>query len=690
MKKYSLTKSILGAHFLQNGVIVNADGSVSKGFEAEPLPSGALEENFEGPITEHFFAKLSDLLTKLPNLFEGQFILCRRSLKNSEVEGFTTKLYIFEKTQKAESYSHINALLSELKIQTTPLNQNSWNALLSGVVGDSILSSTVPDLTWEKDFVRLPGQVVRLLSLTELPQLTWYGCLQPIFENNCEFLLSIRISIPDRQKIRRQLETKRRVSHALSITNSLEVRNIESNSVLHSSEETLERILVGKETLFEISAAIALIGEEEKTKAVSRECERVVSGIGNAGLFMEGIGTLPVLKSHIPGNKTLGIRKLPVLSENLANLLPLFHDYSRANDKSYLDLRSRTGEVSYLNLFSKENLNYNSFICGASGSGKSFLMNAILSSNLKDDPNTRLCIFDVGGSYRRIIEANGGKSTSLSNTEASTLISTFLGMYPVSAQGFFRTFIEALCGSGSHITHSHLVAIDDLLKQVEGQKLSIRKLIKNSSERSESFYQDIGHWLKPHVGFDDLKERRDLVELIKAQVSAFDFKELDSDPVLQKTTILLLTELLWRDLVDGKFTRTVIVFDEVWRFFAQSKSFLEEMYRTLRKYKAGIVSITQNLADYGDESFAKMLFTNSFTKIFLQNGASAEYLKNTFDLPQSDIDRALSVTSKKPHYSEFFALTPTMSQVFRLYPTKEFYALANTENISNQKKKESS
>jgi hypothetical protein len=80
-----------------------------------------------------------------------------------------------------------------------------------------------------------------------------------------------------------------------------------------------------------------------------------------------------------------------------------------------------------------------------------------------------------------------------------------------------------------------------------------------------------------------------------------------------------------------------------------------------------------------------MVFTNSFTKLFLQNGASADFLKNTFDLPQSDITRALSVHSKKPEYSEFFALTPAMSQVFRLYPTPEFYALANTENISKTK-----
>lgn len=687
MKKYSLTKLILGSHWLQAGTIAHPDGSISKGFEMEPLSSGMLEESFEGPVTDNFFSKLSDLFTKLPNLFEGHVLLCRRALQNSEVPGFVTKLYVFEKAQKAESYSHFNALLSELKIEPKPLSQSAWLELLSGMLGHSVAAGKYPDLTWEKDCLRLNDKVVRALSVTELPQLTWKGCLQPIFENPCDFTLSIRIAIPDRAKIKRQLETKRRVSHALSITSSLEVRNIESNSVLHSSEETLERILVGKETLFEISVAAFLIGSNEDTLNTARDFERVVSGIGNAGLFLEGIGALPVFKSHIPGNKALGIRKLPILSENLAQLFPLFHDYSRSSDRSHLSLRSRSGEVSYLNLFSKDNLNFNSFLCGASGSGKSFLMNAILTSSLRDDLQSRLCIFDVGGSYRRIVESNNGKSTSLSHAEATALISSFLRLYPSTSVGFYRAFIETLCGSGSHITHSHSVAIDDLLKEIEGEHLEIRRIIENALRRKERFYQDIAHWLKPHVGFDDVELRTDLIELIKSPVSAFDFKELDSDPVLQKTTILLLTELLWRDLVNGRFSKTLIVFDEVWRFFAQSKGFLEEMYRTLRKYKAGIVSITQNLADYGDEAFAKMLFTNSFTKIFLQNGATAEYLKNTFDLPDSDIQRALSVTSKKPHYSEFFTLTPVMSQVFRLYPTQEFYALANTENISQTQPK---
>lgn len=683
MRKYSLTKIILKTRLLSDGIIEGADGSIYKCFEAEPLSAGHFEEELDGPIATGFFQKMSDLLTRLPNLFDGQAILFRTRVDH-EIAGFKTAILFLERVKKFESYSHFGALLCELKIQLKPLTESTWNSYLSTILEPMSKFNSLPDVVWEKDCIRAGDMTVRVLSLTELPQVTWQGCLQPVFESSNPFTLSLRFNIPDRKVIRRQLETKRRVSHALSVTSSVEVKNIESNSVLHSSEETLERILVNKETLFEISLGLTISGTEQETVDLANNFERVVSGIGNAGLYPEGIGALPVITSHLPGGKTLGIRKLPILSENLAHIFPLLHDYSRSNDVSTLALRSRSEEVSHLNLFSKENLNFNSFICGASGSGKSFLMNAILSSTLKDEPLTRLCIFDIGGSYRRIIDANGGKSKLLSTEEAHALLASFLRTRAVDGSGFFRTLLETLCGSGSHITHSHKVAIDDLLKSIEGNFLYFGPLVKFAAKKEERFYQDIAHWLKPHLGLDKISVRPDLTEMISSQITAFDFKGLDADPVLQRTTILLLSELLWSDLTQGTYSRTLIVFDEVWRFFAQSKGFLEEMYRTLRKYRAGIVSITQNLADYGDEAFAKMIFTNSFTKIFLQNGAAAEFLKHTFDLPDSDITRALSVASKKPIYSEFFALSPTMSQVFRLYPTPEFYQLANTENVSQR------
>ena len=680
--KVSLTSQILGATFLDVGITETRDGRIWKAFKFHPLESGRLEENFEGENSNLFFNKTSELFSRLPDHTELHLILSREKLEGESLR-FKTTLYGFERVKKPESFSHFKAVLDELSIPNTCLTEPDWKWLLSKYFGESFLESRLPDFEWKRDHLKLRTEVVRALSLTELPQITWHGCFQKLYEYQAEFLVSLKILIPDRNKVRRQLETKRRVSHALAITSSLEVRNIESNSVLSSSEETLERILVGKETLLEISLGILLRGTEESTLQVANEMTRLGAGLGNAGVFLEELGTLPVFQSHLPGSPILSARKVPILTGNFSDLVPLLHDYSRINEDSSLTLTSRTHEKSHLDLFSKENLNFNSFICGASGAGKSFLMQAILSSFSEDNPEGRICIFDVGGSYKRLIKHLGGETVTLTTASAQSLIATFIKLYPIDGSGFYKTLIETLCGSGAHITHSHKVAIDSLLRESEGRNFSVQGMIYLANSKNEKFYHDIAHWLSPHLKFD-LAGETDLKQLFENPKSAFDFKELDGEPILQRTTILVLTELLWRDLVKGNHSKTLIVFDEVWRFFAQSKGFLEEMYRTLRKYRAGIVSITQNLADYGDESFAKMLFTNSFTKLFLQNGASGEYLRSTFDLPETDIARALAIHSKKPYYSEFFCLSPNMSQIFRLSPTPKLYSLANTENISNQ------
>ena len=211
MKKYSLTNKLIGSHWIENGVLADPNGSFLKGFVLEPLSSGLMEEGLQGPTSENFFSKPSELLTRLPNFFNGQIILKRSKLKNSEVPGFVTQLYAFESAKKPEGYSYLEALFSELKLEPKPIDKNDWDDLLESYLGKSIKLGKIPDLTWEKDHLSINGTSVRALSLTELPQVTWHACLQPIFEFAEEFILSLRFNIPDRQKIRKQLKTKRRV-----------------------------------------------------------------------------------------------------------------------------------------------------------------------------------------------------------------------------------------------------------------------------------------------------------------------------------------------------------------------------------------------------------------------------------------------------------------------------------------------
>ncbi|MBK9322403.1 MAG: hypothetical protein IPM97_05525 [Bdellovibrionaceae bacterium] len=184
MRKYSLTKAILQTKWIGDGLIEHSDGTILKSFEMEPLSLGLFEEGLDGPSSDGFFQKLSELLTRLPNFFEGQIILFRSQLR-SEIKGLKTTILVFEKVKKEESYSHFQALLGELKLHPVPLGETTWKSYVSSMFGKKVHANSLPDVVWEKDCLRVGNDTLHVLSLTELPQVTWKGCLQPLLKVRC-------------------------------------------------------------------------------------------------------------------------------------------------------------------------------------------------------------------------------------------------------------------------------------------------------------------------------------------------------------------------------------------------------------------------------------------------------------------------------------------------------------------------
>ncbi len=696
MTKTSLssTQEIMPLSTLEGGYLKSSGSQKYRVFKCNALSLAELEVSLDGPKTQSFMDRLSEALARLPSNFEAQFVVSRERLDTNSGElfdasqYFESSLFLIEKETGKVFDPTLVQTLTEMGLAPVPASQTQIEELLSKFLGKHISHSdskdflTLPDVLWESSFVKAGASYIKAASLTELPSHSWAGFLQPLFSFNDEMLISLKIRIPPKAESKRNFERKRRVSHALSMKRADQLSDINSGSNASATEETLTRIMQGKETLFEISLSVFQSGRN--LEAVESRMNKLVSEVSNssgAGFFSECVGTLPVLRSHMPLSKTLSVREHPILSRNLSHLLPLFFDYSREQSQTPLLLASRSGEICHLNLFSPRNLNFNSFVCGASGSGKSFLVNSLLASSVSEVEETQITVFDVGGSYNKLITYLGGEVVTLDKSSGTKLVNAHLRSMKIEPSSYQKTILRTFCTEGPHFTHSHEVAIEDLLKSCEGASFHFTTLINEALERKETVFADIAFWLRPFKEWDDIKVSRFDLEPMTGSIRSFDFKTLEGEERLQKLVLLTLTQDIWTRLKEHKAPRSIVVFDEVWKFFKSASSYLEEMYRTFRKYRAGIVTVTQNLSDYGDDDFAKLIISISYMRILLQGAATSSVLSETLDLEASDIERLQSVSSQKGAYSEFWLGTPNFSQIMRLYPTETLYKLANSENL---------
>lgn len=690
MSSYSVgaigeSRAVLGADFSPTGDLLTTDRQKVrvKASRFSPLSLGAIGR--EETAIDAFSAKVADAVSHLPDGASFQLVVERAKQKAGP--GLVSTIYLFERPDAEKKYP-FTALLTEIGIEITPLDNPEYRALVARLFGaQANADASVPEFVWEPRAIRTEFGFIKTASLTDPPPMTWPRALKALFEMERSHLSSIKVEIPDRRQVRRSLETKRRVAHSLSIHKTSELRSIESSSTLATTEEQLERITTGSECLTSVSIASFFYGRS--LEQLEREAAETVSHIqseSDCGLFVENLGTLPVFQSHLPGAPLLKARSIPFLSKNLAHLLPLVFDYSRRNDASELPLVSRSDERCTLNLFSAGNHNFNGFVCGASGSGKSFFMTALMSAFKKEFPQGRVYIFDIGGSYRRMVRHLGGAHFDLDATAARSLIEGFLSQQWLEPTGFAKTLLENLCGAGPHITHSHRVVIEQLLARNNGKRFSVGTIFDAAASGDDSIHRDLALWLSPYKSLGEgnasVAENTLFTDAAQSGILSVDLKHLEGEELLSRLTVLCLLQKFWQELEAQKSSEpSLIVFDEVWKFFSHSQDFLEEKYRTLRKYRGGIVSVTQSLADYGDSSFARVVVGCSFTKLLLQGAAQGKYLREVLDLTNCEANEATSVRSKKNEYSEVFVHTPEFRQIARLVPDRDLFERANTENI---------
>jgi type IV secretion system protein VirB4 len=153
----------------------------------------------------------------------------------------------------------------------------------------------------------------------------------------------------------------------------------------------------------------------------------------------------------VPGNAAHNLRRLPLLNTNVADLSFLFTLHTGDRTSAHLDGREclavfeTNHQTPYFWNLHVGDVGH-TLVLGASGSGKSFLLNFLIMHAQKYDPTT--VIFDLGGGYEYLTHQLGGSVWRMGLVNRGFTINPFCLPPTVEHRHFLVSFVRVLLQSG--------------------------------------------------------------------------------------------------------------------------------------------------------------------------------------------------------------------------------------------------
>lgn len=530
----------------------------------------------------------------------------------------------------------------------------------------------------------------RVLSLKILPEAT-YSCLGAILQGlPFGSRLFFSVQVPDQTKEIESLKTQRRIAFSMARGKRSGVSDIESEAKLQDLETLLEQMIASGEKVFRLSLNVLLKSEnlEELDDKVNQALIAIRS-LGSSEAMQETIAAFDIFSQMALPNARSLERAKRVKTSNLADLLPLYGAWTGTTEPSIL-LRSSSGALLKFDPFDSEFTNSNMLISGGSGSGKSFLTNILLMQILKENP--KIFFVDIGGSYKKLCENLEGQYLPLGVSEGICINPFDLpeGEEVVSNQKikFLVGLIELMSKEEdvSRLPKLERAEIEDAIQEVyrtsKNPRLSdLREILLNHKDQNIVRY---GKILAPWCGdslFGKFLDQKTNISLTK-QVVAFDLKGMETFPELQAVCLFLITDLVWREVQKDRLTKKFLCFDECWKLLKSESGivFIEEVFRTFRKYKASAIAISQDIDDFAKSKIAGALLPNCSIKwLLLQQQVDGERLKEVLDLNDNEIQMVKSLYQEKGKLSQAFLLAQKNRIVAVVESTPLEYWIATTD-----------
>lgn len=508
-------------------------------------------------------------------------------------------------------------------------------------------------------YVKVDDKFIVSLSVKSLPETIFFLDIVKDFPIDLNYDASLYISKQDPIKVLNSITYNIGAVESELATINKNQRDIDILSKTQNDSAALrKKIQVENQEIYVFSLILTFYSYDFNSLA------KIISSI-RAKFYSKGINLevtnfrhLEFFLSNLPleNNKEL-LSKMYITTNALANIFP-FYNTSFIDEKGVILGYTKENKLCILDIFSNKYENSNICIFGSSGSGKSYFTKLFIIRNYF--LNKRQIIFDIEGEYENLCKNLYGEQL---------FKDSYINILQITDKDIKEDFLDKKITKVAEFMTNVAEDIDSKYLKDKLYKLYGDFNITNNidsvivyEDNNEMFleYQIISKNKFPTLidlieYIDNPEQKEILIRLIDNELKFFSKEttiKLDSMLyVLNMSSLIKNTSVVCEimDYILNNYindTETIIYVDELWKY-SKDEIVLEaifNMYKTIRKRRGAIVTITQEISDfyeYKNGLYANTILNNSSFKFFFK--ANYSDLNNIKKYLSVDYDKLLSL-----------------------------------------------
>lgn len=399
-------------------------------------------------------------------------------------------------------------------------------------------------------------------------------------------------------------------------------------------DHAMDQVASGNFVLGEYHFIIAIYADSQEKLA--RQVAVARAELSNASFVSskEDWAIAASFYSQLPANWKFRTRIANISSLNFLGLSPM-HNFSAGKQQQnpwgdcITTLQTTNGQPYYFNFHAThpaedsfgEKAIGNTMVIGKSGTGKTALINFLLSQVQKMDPTPTIFFFDKDRGAEIFVRACGGNYLALENGQP-TGFNPFCCEYNEANAQFLADLVKVLAGKPSYTAREEA----DIFQAVESildapmelrSMTNFQKSLPNMGD--DGLYARMRKWTLGHSHGWVFDNPVDTIDLHKAHIIGFDYTDVIDNPEVRVPVIHYLLHRL-EELIDGR--RLIYVMDEFWKILDGEgglKEFAKNKQKTIRKQNGLGIFATQSPEDALRSDISAALIEQTATMILLPN-----------------------------------------------------------------------